>query len=123
MAQLGRLVEQAAAQRSPLEGAVAKFARFYTPVVLVAALCIAFVPWAVKSDHKVRSMGYLLASVPACPTCMLMSPQSSLMWGWADRNALKERMQKRRARPQLESSQAASRPAARVTAALLLSKD
>lgn len=56
VARLGTLVEAAAAQRSPLEGAVAKFAKFYTPLVLVAALCIAFLPWAAgHKDHKVRT--------------------------------------------------------------------
>lgn len=54
VARLGRSVEAAAAQRSPLEGAVARFAKYYTPVVLVAALLIAFVPWATSSEsHKV----------------------------------------------------------------------
>jgi magnesium-transporting ATPase (P-type) len=55
VARLGRSVEAAAAQRSPLEGAVARFAKYYTPVVLVAALLIAFVPWATNSSksHKV----------------------------------------------------------------------
>jgi len=56
VAQLGRLVEQAASERSPLEGAVAKFAKYYTPLVLFAALCIAFLPWAAgHKDHKVHS--------------------------------------------------------------------
>lgn len=50
VARLGHLVEAAAAQRSPLEGAVARFAKYYTPLVLIAALCIAFIPWA--SGHK-----------------------------------------------------------------------
>lgn len=55
VARLGRTVEAAAAQRSPLEGAVARFAKYYTPVVLAAALLIAFVPWATNSSksHKV----------------------------------------------------------------------
>jgi cation transport ATPase len=55
VARLGRSVEAAAAQRSPLEGAVARFAKYYTPVVLAAALLIAFVPWATNSSnsHKV----------------------------------------------------------------------
>ena len=54
VARLGRLVEAAASQRSPLEGAVARFAKYYTPLVLVAALLIAFVPWATSTkSHKV----------------------------------------------------------------------
>lgn len=55
VARMGRLVEAAAAQRSPLEGAVARFAKYYTPLVLLTALCIAFLPWAAgRSNHKAR---------------------------------------------------------------------
>lgn len=55
VARLGQLVEKAAAQRSPLEGAVARFAKYYTPLVLLAAVCIAFIPWAANTNksHKV----------------------------------------------------------------------
>ncbi len=62
VAQMARLVEQAASQRSPLEGAVARFAKYYTPAVLVAALLIAFLPWAFgHNDHKVHGTTYQLA--------------------------------------------------------------
>ena len=83
VARLGRSVEAAAAQRSPLEGAVARFAKYYTPVVLVAALLIAFVPWATNSSksHKVpllaRPAALLLLTaappaqlVPLCHACI-----------------------------------------------------
>lgn len=32
---------------------MARFARYYTPLVLLAAVLIAFVPWAASDDHKV----------------------------------------------------------------------
>jgi E1-E2 ATPase len=73
VARLGRTVEAAAAQRSPLEGAVARFAKYYTPVVLVAALLIAFVPWATNSSksHKVLP---LTLHVAFCPLTAAHSP-------------------------------------------------
>jgi cation transport ATPase len=53
---MGRLVEQATAAQSPMETMVQRFARVYTPLVLIATACVAFVPWIIgKHDHKVCS--------------------------------------------------------------------
>ena len=55
VAQMARLVEQAAAAQSPTETLVQRFARVYTPLVLLATACVAFVPFAAgRPDHKVR---------------------------------------------------------------------
>jgi len=54
VAQMARLVEQAAAAQSPTETLVQRFARVYTPLVLLATACVAFVPFAAaRTDHKV----------------------------------------------------------------------
>lgn len=79
VARMGRLVEAAAAQRSPLEGAVARFAKYYTPAVLLAALCIAFLPWAAGRDnHKacmpveaIVQICYSLSYPDLCKLCTM----------------------------------------------------
>ena len=56
VAAMARLVEEATAAVSPMETLVARFAKFYTPLVLVASACVAFIPWAAgRTDHKVCS--------------------------------------------------------------------
>ena len=56
VARMARLVEQATAAQSPIETMVQRFARVYTPLVLIATACVAFVPWIIgKHDHKVCS--------------------------------------------------------------------
>ena len=56
MAAMARLVEQAASAQSPMETLVSRFARWYTPLVLIATACVAFIPWAARAgNHKVRS--------------------------------------------------------------------
>ena len=64
VAQMARLVEQAAAAQSPTETLVQRFARVYTPLVLAATACVAFVPFAAgRPDHKVTLRPCLLAGL------------------------------------------------------------
>lgn len=74
VAELGRLVERAAGEKSPLEGAVAKFAKWYTPLVLFAAACIAFLPWAAPNQDR-KKWVYLALQilVTACPCALVIS--------------------------------------------------
>ena len=88
MAAMARLVEAAAAAVSPMESMVMRFARIYTPVVLVAAACVAFIPWAAgRSDHKVNLPPSLPPSLPPFVNAALSSGEStslipSLRWKW-----------------------------------------
>ena len=51
VARMAELVAKAAAEQSPLETLVMKFARVYTPAVVAACILIAFLPWAFDSQH------------------------------------------------------------------------
>ena len=51
VARMAELVSKAAAEQSPLETLVMRFARVYTPVVVAACILIAFLPWAFDSHH------------------------------------------------------------------------
>jgi Cd2+/Zn2+-exporting ATPase len=74
VASMARLVEQATSSQSPSEAAVAKFAKIYTPLVLLACLLLAFVPWA-DPDADRRAWVYLSLEVLviACPCALVLS--------------------------------------------------
>ena len=85
VAQMARLVEQATAAQSPTETLVQRFARVYTPLVLIATACVAFIPWICgKDDHKVGSVlgqthhwlatSRRWAAARSCPSMMLQLP-------------------------------------------------
>lgn len=45
---------QATSEQSPTESLVSRFAKYYTPLVVLACLCLAFIPWAAGvEDHTV----------------------------------------------------------------------
>jgi Cd2+/Zn2+-exporting ATPase len=74
IAGMARLVEQATSRQSPAEAAVAKFARIYTPLVLVACLLLAFVPWSdPDADRKWWVYLSLQVLVTACPCALVLS--------------------------------------------------
>ena len=83
VARLGRTVEAAAAQRSPLEGAVARFAKYYTPAVLVAALLIAFVPWATNSSKSHKVLLQTCYAAICFPTAASQSSLCCYPMAWA----------------------------------------
>lgn len=68
VAGMARLVEEATSRQSPSEQMVAKFAKVYTPLVLLACILLAFVPWS-NPDADRKAWVYLslqlLVSRPA----------------------------------------------------------
>lgn len=69
-----RLVEEAQTQRSNVEQLVEKFAKYYTPVVVILATAIAIVPLSMHA-HNVRHWLYvaLVLLVVACPCALVIS--------------------------------------------------
>eukprot|EP00250_Pteridium_aquilinum_P021417 c25117_g1_i1 orf=513-2813(+) len=69
-----RLVEEAQTQRSNVEQLVEKFAKYYTPVVVVVATTIAIIPLSLHV-HNVRHWLYvaLVLLVVACPCALVIS--------------------------------------------------
>jgi Cd2+/Zn2+-exporting ATPase len=69
------LVENAASRKAPTEQFITKFARYYTPGVVVIALTLAFVPplfmpGAILSDWVYRALVFLVVS---CPCALVIS--------------------------------------------------
>lgn len=75
------LVENAAEQKSKTENFITKFARFYTPAVVCAALLLAVIPGAVTSDWSTwvyRALSFLVVS---CPCALVISVPLSFFAG------------------------------------------
>ena len=73
VARLVRMVEEAQAVRSNVERAVETFAKHYTPLVIVAALLLATVPYmAGETDAKYAYTACVLLVV-ACPCALVLS--------------------------------------------------
>lgn len=69
------LVENASSKKAKAENFITKFARYYTPIVVVLALCLAFLPPIFIRDLTVldcvkRSMTFLVIS---CPCALVIS--------------------------------------------------
>lgn len=74
VAGMAKLVEQATSRQSPSEAAVAKFAKIYTPIVIIACILLAFVPWAdPNADRKQWVYLSLEVLVIACPCALVLS--------------------------------------------------
>lgn len=75
------LVENASSQKSKAENFITKFAKYYTPVVVIAALLLAIIPGAITSDWSTwvyRALSFLVVS---CPCALVISIPLSFFAG------------------------------------------
>ena len=75
------LVENASEQKSRAENFITKFARYYTPAVVITALLLAVIPGAVTgawSDWIYRALNFLVVS---CPCALVISIPLSFFAG------------------------------------------
>lgn len=77
------LVENASSQKAEIENFITKFARYYTPAVVIIALFLAFVPPLVIPDATLRDWGYRAITflVISCPCALVISIPLSFFGG------------------------------------------
>ncbi|AKN34181.1 ATPase [Clostridium carboxidivorans P7] len=75
VAKILNLVENASSKKAPTEKFITKFARYYTPVVVVSAVLLAFIPPLVISDASFSEWIYraLVFLVVSCPCALVIS--------------------------------------------------
>jgi Cd2+/Zn2+-exporting ATPase len=74
VSRLIRLVEEAQSNRSETEKMVDTFAKIYTPFVVLAALCMCTIPWAISYDVGILwTKNALVTIVIACPCALIIS--------------------------------------------------
>ena len=84
VSRLIRLVEEAQTNRSETEKMVDEFARWYTPVVVLAAILMCSLPWAFGSDTGEEwTANGLILIVVACPCALIISTPVSYVAGLA----------------------------------------
>ncbi|MFO0875652.1 MAG: heavy metal translocating P-type ATPase [Phycisphaerales bacterium] len=84
LARIIKTVQEAQATRAPTQRFVDSFARVYTPVVCVAALLVALVPWLVFSQPFLPWLGRaLVLLVIACPCALVISTPVTVVSGLA----------------------------------------
>jgi Cd2+/Zn2+-exporting ATPase len=84
VARLIRLVEEAQANRSDTERLVDDFASIYTPVVILAAICMCTIPWGWGPEvgSKWTELGLVLIVI-ACPCALIISTPVTYVAGLA----------------------------------------
>ncbi len=83
LARIVRMVEQAHARRAPSEQWVEKFARVYTPAMMVLALAVAAFPPMFGGDWLHWFYQALVILVIACPCALVISTPVSIVAGLA----------------------------------------
>lgn len=84
VARLIRLVEEAQANRSDTEKIVDAFAKRYTPLVVLTALCMCTIPWAWGNEvGKEWTYIGLITIVVACPCALIISTPVTYVAGLA----------------------------------------
>lgn len=81
LANIVRLVEEAQAQKAPAERFVDRFARIYTPAVMVMALLVFLVPWLFTGEWETWFYRSLVLLVIACPCALVISTPVSVVSG------------------------------------------
>ena len=74
-----RMVGDAHSRRAPVEQWVAKFARIYTPIVMILAIVIALVPPLLGGDWDFWFYNALVLLVIACPCALVISTPVSIV--------------------------------------------
>ena len=79
LARVARLVAEAQGSRAPAERFVDRFARFYTPLVFLAALVVAVVPSVLGGDPGTWVYRALALLIVACPCALVISVPVSVV--------------------------------------------
>merc|ERR1711998_819443 len=84
VARLVQLVEQAQMQTSPTEQRVKTVARYYTPIVVLMALCMATIPFAWGKETGLKWVKTALVMlVIGCPCALVISTPITYVSGLA----------------------------------------
>mmetsp|Transcript_29767 Transcript_29767/g.63127 ORF Transcript_29767/g.63127 Transcript_29767/m.63127 type:complete len:1409 (+) Transcript_29767:67-4293(+) len=84
VARLIRLIEEAQSNRSETEKMVDTFAKIYTPIVVLAALCMCTIPWAFGNETGTFwAKNGLITIVIACPCALIISTPVTYVAGLA----------------------------------------
>jgi len=83
IARIMQMVEEAAAHKAPTERMITKFARYYTPAVVLAAACLALIPPLVVPGSSFSDWLYraLVLLVISCPCALVVSVPLSYFSG------------------------------------------
>lgn len=67
------MVEEAAQKKGESERAISKFAKYYTPVIVIAAILVAVIPSVITGDWQTWIHRSLILLVASCPCAVVIS--------------------------------------------------